>query len=60
MGLRGACRVCGGGLVVLYRIVPRTPEADANVPDPLGCRGCGKPPLLYRLVERRIPAGPAQ
>jgi hypothetical protein len=50
LGLRGACRVCGGGDAVRYVVAGRETECP-------GCPGCGKPPLVYRIVARPPRAG---
>jgi hypothetical protein len=48
LGLRGPCRVCGDQSCL--QIVIDTPEWPAVTKEPENCVGCGRPPLVIRIV----------
>jgi hypothetical protein len=55
MGLRGPCAVCGGHAYL--SIVIDTPEWPAALNRPENCPGCGRPPMVIRIVPA-VPPSP--
>jgi hypothetical protein len=53
IGLRGPCRVCGGHACL--SIVVDTPDWPAGPREPEHCPGCGRPPMVIRIVPAVVP-----
>jgi hypothetical protein len=53
IGVRGPCRVCGDHSCL--SIVVDTPEWPAALNQPENCPGCGRPPMVIRIVPAVVP-----